>query len=229
MGTCASVLKDPNSSTKIRRPFRTKTEKVVIQSPTKVKPIVNGDRPTAEFGPNSQPYQPVSNFHDFGSKEETFFDSQPWLDSDCEDDFLSVNGDFTPSRGSTPVHQSFSMGTPRRSFLEDRTPGSKPEPSSTGKRMKLSELLEKSLEGDENVKMEGQTAMLELFQKDANVTPRDSGANSVSSIKKTPSGHLKAEKEKSVRSAECCIPSLLSSRSFSERRKKKKNPVHSFQ
>lgn len=27
-----------------------------------------------------------------GSKEETFFDSQGWLDSDSEDDFVSVNG-----------------------------------------------------------------------------------------------------------------------------------------
>lgn len=27
-----------------------------------------------------------------GSKEEAFFDSKPWLDSDCEDDFYSVNG-----------------------------------------------------------------------------------------------------------------------------------------
>lgn len=27
-----------------------------------------------------------------GSKEETFFDSHAWLDSDCEDDFLSVGG-----------------------------------------------------------------------------------------------------------------------------------------
>lgn len=27
-----------------------------------------------------------------GSKDETFFDSNVWLDSDCDDDFLSVNG-----------------------------------------------------------------------------------------------------------------------------------------
>lgn len=27
-----------------------------------------------------------------GSKEDAFFDSKPWLDSDCEDDFFSVNG-----------------------------------------------------------------------------------------------------------------------------------------
>lgn len=30
-----------------------------------------------------------------GSKEETFFDSRAWLDSDCEDDFYSVNGGKT--------------------------------------------------------------------------------------------------------------------------------------
>lgn len=27
-----------------------------------------------------------------GSKEEVFFDSQAWLDSDCDDDFHSVRG-----------------------------------------------------------------------------------------------------------------------------------------
>lgn len=27
-----------------------------------------------------------------GSKEEIFFDSRAWLDSDCDDDFYSVNG-----------------------------------------------------------------------------------------------------------------------------------------
>ena len=27
-----------------------------------------------------------------GSKDEAFFDSRAWLDSDCEDDFFSVNG-----------------------------------------------------------------------------------------------------------------------------------------
>jgi len=30
--------------------------------------------------------------YDTGSKEEAFFDSKGWLDSDCEDDFYSVNG-----------------------------------------------------------------------------------------------------------------------------------------
>ncbi|OEL30241.1 hypothetical protein BAE44_0008741 [Dichanthelium oligosanthes] len=43
----------------------------------------------------------------FGSsKDETFFEATPWLESDCEDDFYSVNGDLTPAR-------SFSSQTSR--------------------------------------------------------------------------------------------------------------------
>jgi hypothetical protein len=49
----------------------------------------------------------------FGSKEETFFDSKGWLDSDSDSDFQSVSGDFTPYRGSTPVHHKFSTGSPK--------------------------------------------------------------------------------------------------------------------
>jgi hypothetical protein len=30
--------------------------------------------------------------YDTVSKEEAFFDSKGWLDSDCDDDFYSVNG-----------------------------------------------------------------------------------------------------------------------------------------
>ncbi|KAI7736169.1 hypothetical protein M8C21_015646 [Ambrosia artemisiifolia] len=66
--------------------------------------------------------QPVSTFSDYGSKEEVFFDSQAWLDSDCEDEFMSVNGDFTPSRGNTPVHHS---------LIPSRTNGSMAQPSAT--------------------------------------------------------------------------------------------------
>ncbi|CAN0924677.1 Uncharacterized protein At3g27210 [Linum grandiflorum] len=80
---------------------------------------------TTTFGSKSNkqvlPESPVTNddklFLSYGSKEEFFFDSQPWLDSDVEDDFHSVRGDFTPSRGSTPVHHNFFITTPQRNKL----------------------------------------------------------------------------------------------------------------
>ena len=42
----------------------------------------------------SHPSSPFTShcFFSAGSKEEAFFDSKAWLDSDCEDDFYSVNG-----------------------------------------------------------------------------------------------------------------------------------------
>uniref|UniRef100_A0A0E0MLZ9 Uncharacterized protein n=1 Tax=Oryza punctata TaxID=4537 RepID=A0A0E0MLZ9_ORYPU len=32
------------------------------------------------------------------SRDEVFFEACPWLDSDCEDEFYSINGDGTPAR-----------------------------------------------------------------------------------------------------------------------------------
>lgn len=57
-----------------------------------------------------------------GSKEETFFDSVPVLESDCDEDFLSVNGDFPLSAGNTLSHPNSTQGTPRPSItsLKDR-------------------------------------------------------------------------------------------------------------
>uniref|UniRef100_A0A5B6Z0E2 Uncharacterized protein n=1 Tax=Davidia involucrata TaxID=16924 RepID=A0A5B6Z0E2_DAVIN len=243
MGGCVSVHKKSDSAMKIRLSFGSKTEKLVVPSPVEEKPIINGDRPIAQVGLKSQwsLSQPVTTFRDFGSKEETFFDSQPWLESDCEDDFFSVNGDFTPSRGSTPVHQSFSMGTLRvnNALLADKKPGSKPEPSPTGKKKKLAELFQESLgsdqdEDDQNIlgnqnrvngKMEGKTAALYLPQKSANGNVN--GANFVCSSERTPNGDFRPEKEKSIRYAQCCLPGLLSSRSCSER-KKKMSPARSI-
>ncbi|AQK54183.1 hypothetical protein ZEAMMB73_Zm00001d051408 [Zea mays] len=38
-----------------------------------------------------------SFFAGSSSRDETFFETTPWLESDCEDDFYSVNGDLTPA------------------------------------------------------------------------------------------------------------------------------------
>lgn len=145
------------------------------------------------------------------------------------------NADFTPSRGNTPVHQGVSMGTPRVNKVpfEDRVPASIPTPSPTGRKKKLAELFEESMHDnnhvtDENTlgkldtsngKMEVK-AILDLPSDSANGTPFASGPNSVCSGGITPNGDFKPEKEKPLRSKQCCLPSLRSNRSFNERKKK---------
>ncbi|KAK1410041.1 hypothetical protein QVD17_36574 [Tagetes erecta] len=82
---------------------------VIVPSPVKEKlPIINGH---VAVKPQLPPLHSTTNSRDYGSKEETFFDSQAWLESDCESDFMSVNGEFTPSRGNTPVHHNLSATT----------------------------------------------------------------------------------------------------------------------
>ncbi|KAI8533430.1 hypothetical protein RHMOL_Rhmol10G0009400 [Rhododendron molle] len=227
MGACVSVHKD------------SKTDKLVIPEPIKEKPIVNGDRPIVEGGLKSQWSQshPVTaTVHSFGSKEEAFFDSQPWLESDCDDDFVSVNGDFTPSRGSTPVHQSFSARTLRvdAALFDDKTPSSKPEPSPTSKK-KLAELFRDSIRNKQDIndqtisgnqngvngKVEDKVTTLGLPPRPANGIPFVSGADSASSSERTPYSDYTSEKEKQpIKSVQCCLPRMLSTRSYRERRKK---------
>ncbi|TVU13908.1 hypothetical protein EJB05_37344 [Eragrostis curvula] len=77
-----------------------------------------------------------------GSKDESFFEARPWLDSDSDDDFYSVRGDFTPSRGTTPNHQRqtpFSQGMP-----VDIT-----KPSLVQKKQRLIELLQEKQHYDD--------------------------------------------------------------------------------
>lgn len=182
------------------------------------------------------PIQSPSVLKDFGSKEDAFFDSQAWIDSDCEDDFYSVNGDFTPSRGSTPVHHGFSRGsTPVHKALGDRTPIRIPEPSPTTTKKKLLQLFDEDKEdADEqeqhtsgggaqhaaNGKQDVSSTILNLPPKSANGTPFVSGPNSVCGSERTANGDEPLQKEKSVRASPCCIPSLLSCRSLTDRKKK---------
>ncbi|KAL2505432.1 putative protein-like [Abeliophyllum distichum] len=64
-----------------------------------------------------------------------------------------------------------------------------------------------------------------LPSKSANGTPYASGANSGYSSERTPNVALVTAEDKSMKTAECCIPRFLSNRSFSER-KKKMSHVH---
>nr|AFK43396.1 unknown [Lotus japonicus] len=161
------------------------------------------------------------------AKRKCFFESKVWLDSDCDDDFYSVNGEFTPSRGSTPVHHTFGNKTPSVQI----TPGTSAEPSPTEKKKKLLELFRESVREDPNDDVAGKTSSDEkkeakpiindILPKSAHSTPYISVGNSACSSERTLNGDDHASiREKSVKSAQWCLPSLTSCRSFSERRRK---------
>ncbi|KAK8485276.1 hypothetical protein V6N13_123456 [Hibiscus sabdariffa] len=206
MGSCVSVHKSPQESAmKLGISFQSKTDTLIIPpSPVKDKPSAN-----SHFAPYS--------FRDFGSKEETFFDSQAYLESDCEDDFFSVNGDFTPSRGNTPVHHSFSLGTPRVNKASvDGSPFSVSETSPTLKKKMLLELFRESVReiGDVN------NLNTSSNQDRTNGTPYVSGANSICSSEWTANGNSPMFKESPLKSMQRCLPSFVSCSSFNERKKK---------
>ncbi|PIN09792.1 hypothetical protein CDL12_17620 [Handroanthus impetiginosus] len=227
MGSCVSVHKDQESAMKLRFSIGSKNEKLLIPSPVKEKPdMVNGgDRTIADVALKRSP----PRFRDAGSKDEAFFDSQPWLESDCEDDYFSVNGEFTPSRGSTPVHHSFSSGNQRTNKAPQAEPATNAmaEPSPPDKKKRLSELFKESLRGEPEYVDEETSAVNKTespakalsASKSVNGTPYLSGATSANSSERTPNGVLRTE-DKSSKSIHCCLPGLLSSHSYNERRKR---------
>ncbi|KAH6823788.1 hypothetical protein C2S53_004524 [Perilla frutescens var. hirtella] len=231
MGSCVSVHKDPESVMKLRFSIGSKNEKIMIPSPVKEKPVtVNAADRTAADVAVSSPRSPA-RYISVGSKDEAFFDSQPWMESDCEEDFFSVNGDLTPSRGNTPVHPNSSIGRLVINKLGvEEANGSPPD-----KKKRLSELFKESLRNNEYSDEEKSAAdgnetpaatTLAQQLKSSNGTPYLSRANSGSggSCEATPNGVLGAG-EKPLRSPQCCLPKLLSSRSLNERKKKTASPA----
>ncbi|XP_071929659.1 uncharacterized protein [Coffea arabica] len=206
MGSCVSVHKHSESALKLRLGFGSKTDKLVTPSPpVKHKPMLADHL----LKPLSSPPRPlVTASRDF---------------------------DFTPSRGTTPVHYSFSGGNPRSNrhpFAENSTPVQ----STSDKKKKLSELFKDTGgDQDENQSAAGKyngaarqsdskTSVLEAPQKPGNDMPHVSGANSTGSSERSPTGDVRLPREKLRKSAECCLPRL---RSLSER-KKRTSPARSL-
>lgn len=198
---------------KLKLSFGSKSEKLVIP-PTSIK---GQQQQQPQNGWSTA--RSTTTFTDHGSKEEAFFDSKAWLDSDCEDDFYSVNGDFTPSRGTTPVHHTF--GTPSRNRIHGSMAETSPE-----KKKKLLELFRESVKDDQGDvhghKEVKPTIQDVIMPKSAHCTPYLSEANSACSSERTMSmsEDRSSIREKSVKSLQWCIPSLSSCRSFRERRPK---------
>ncbi|KAB2084785.1 putative -like protein [Gossypium arboreum] len=230
MGSCVSVHKSSQESAmKLGLFIEPKTDSLIIP-PSPVK-----EKPAAANGHFALESQSSSTFKDLGSKDETFFDSRAYLDSDCEDDFVSVNGDFTPPHSNTPVHRSFFVGTSQVNKVgDDGSPGSVSETSPSGKKKKLVELFQESIRDDHdttepNTSSNQDTATEKIVKptiqdilppKSVDGTPYVSGANSCCSSERTVNGDNPIFKEKPLRSVQCCLPSLVSCSSFSERKKK---------
>ncbi|CAO2034705.1 unnamed protein product, partial [Urochloa humidicola] len=137
-----------------------------------------------------------------GSKDESFFEARPWLDSDSEDDFYSVKGDFTPSRSSTPDHPRLITS------FSGRVPVDRSKHSLIQKKQRLLDLLQEKQHYDDD---------------DDNTTDDSSdlenGAVHAEEHMKT---SLKGKKsKKSSRSG--CFPSLIWSR---KKRKEQKDKVN---
>uniref|UniRef100_A0A0D9V9L2 Uncharacterized protein n=1 Tax=Leersia perrieri TaxID=77586 RepID=A0A0D9V9L2_9ORYZ len=229
MGSCASVHKDLEFPKKL----------FLASSPAKEKKVVNGkgapvgdgfgdlkqkvegeQKQTAAAAAGIGPKSPCS-----GSKDEMFFDSRGWLDSDCEDDFYSVNGDFTPSRGSTPNYQPRTQTAMSNVFVPDNVHNSKsPEPSPTGRR-KLAELLQEAMQNgseestDTSVPDISKTEKPQLPPASAAVKPV-SESSSVYSTEPTPIREAKNRKEKAWYTGRCCLPAFVHSVALDERRQK---------
>ncbi|CAI8594005.1 unnamed protein product [Vicia faba] len=220
MGSCSSIQRKPNTDNNNMKLkvsfFGSKTEKLVIPSSPIKEQTKNGDF-------KKSPSKSTTNFINYGSKEETFFDSKPWIDSDCEDDFYSVNGDFTPSRGNTPIHHAFATPGVNKSLIENRTSPS-PSESSPEKKKKLLELFKDSVKENQDdeskEKRQVKPTIQDVLPQSSHSTPSCSRANSVSSGEGVKNNDYVLVREKSHKSSLFCIPSLSSCRSSRERRRK---------
>uniref|UniRef100_A0A7N0TTV7 Uncharacterized protein n=1 Tax=Kalanchoe fedtschenkoi TaxID=63787 RepID=A0A7N0TTV7_KALFE len=145
---------------------------------------------------------PKASSNSYGSKDEAFFDSQPWLDSDCDDDFYSVNGDFTPSRGNTPLHHSFDSQRITRSPYWPSSGFTSPAPGPSPKKS-LADLFEES----GRYATEARNDASPSLPASAVGSPRIAGARS------------STRRVRSFKSVKCCLPQLLSGRGFDEGRR----------
>ncbi|XP_030450376.1 uncharacterized protein At3g27210-like [Syzygium oleosum] len=238
MGSCVSAHSKSSSSAAAIPPSPVKERAAAGEAPVGIGGLLKSQWSP---GPRS-----TASFREYGSKEDVFFDSKPWLESDCEDDFFSVNGDFTPSRGSTPsrgntpIHPSLFRGTQLvKNAPQDKAPVLVPEPSPTSKKKKLAELFRDSLREQEDVadhdasahkamaeaKAEAKPTILDVLPISDQGTPSISKPTFMCSGERTPNGDHVMEEQKPVRTVTCCLPRLSSYGGFTERNKKMSSAI----
>lgn len=118
-------------------------------------PWQNGERKVGGGGPgsNSRQVAPddtgiVGNVDDGSSRDETFYEATAWLESDCEDDFYSVNGDLTPARSFASRTSGRNTPPPRPRDLPTLAAILKAEPLKPQRR--LGDLLREAQDDDDD-------------------------------------------------------------------------------
>ncbi|KAL6622889.1 hypothetical protein ACP70R_032768 [Stipagrostis hirtigluma subsp. patula] len=131
-------------------------------------PLQNGEKKVdgGGVGSNSRQVVPETRFAsiDYGSSiDESFFEARPWLDSDCEDDFYSVNGDLTPARSiASQNSKTIPSGPPKLLTLGEilkAEPLNEPTPQ-----RKLADLLRETQDGDSAVGDPGDLSRADSFR-----------------------------------------------------------------
>lgn len=128
-----------------------------------------------------------------------------------------LTADFTPSRGNTPVHPSLAGNLKGNGDAPAAVQQSPPQE----KKKRLSELFCESLRSELNEQNITSTKKETAFTGDR-VPPRSTPGTPYASVcnsERTPNEELRCD-VKSSKPPQCCLPRLLSSRSFSERRKR---------
>ncbi|XP_057949550.1 uncharacterized protein At3g27210-like [Malania oleifera] len=239
MGSCASVHKVKESTVEPKLPVGSDTGYVSLQS---------SESPTKEIGVNAEAHpvvettvikpqkEAIPNFPHQNSKEEMFFDSQFCLESDCED-FFSVNGDVSPSRGTSPVRQSSSSETSRlvKSLYVDIVPNSDSEQSLMEKKKKLVELFRDSfnrnpVHSDKKSQNKGKIiasgrpepmeTIFDLHPMSIDESPRTSAATSICSTERTLIQGIKPKKERVSQSSYSCFSNAVRGLKPRERKKR---------
>ncbi|KAJ6769192.1 hypothetical protein OIU74_022792 [Salix koriyanagi] len=233
MGNRTSAQKKAGPALKVKRALDSQGNCIHIESPGKGSSTVNGDHSmTEQLNSKPQALSPMphqASVHDLSNPEDMFFDSHPWIESDCED-YLSVDGDFTPSCGTTPIRQGSYIETtlPCEEFLcGSSSARSIPEPSPADMKKQLIELFRENINddlADDNQSFQetvnGKPIAVYLPSKYTSRSPYQDVESSVRRSETTPHRGSKSGKEKPTRSAHCCLPNIVRSLSFSERRKR---------